>query len=107
LLSFCEAANDHRDVLPNNAVGLLPGCVYSVLTRSDGFVDGVCADAKEQDLWSNANSDNDRRTGREFLRFGHRAAGRDRGDLVGAEVSEQQVIEFPRRKNIGIGAAVS
>ncbi len=79
------------------------GCIYSVLPRYDGLVDAICADAKEQDMCPNAGSDADRRAVGEFLRFGHHAVGRDRGDLVGTEFCEQQVIRVPRPDDRGRG----
>ena len=86
------------------AVGLMHGCIYSVLARDDGLVDPICADAKEQDaLGGNGRGDADRRAADEFRRFGDHSVGCDRGDLVGTEFCEQQVIRAPGPDDSGRG----
>jgi hypothetical protein len=66
------------------------------LARDDGLVDPICADPKEQDAFGgNDRGDTDRRAADEFRRFSDHSVGCDRGDLVGTEFCEQQVIRVP------------
>src|SRR5216110_728091 len=66
------------------------------LARDYGLVDPICADPKEQDAFGgNGRGDTDRRAADEFRRFGDHSVGCDRGDLVGTEFCEQQVIRVP------------